>query len=269
MPDQTEQPIAGNSHFCAHCGTENDKGGYACTRCGERLVEVQESSSAPLGLNSCARCGSANNTRAAYCWVCGSEMHDSVRIAPKPQPAVEIPSAATPRTYRPDLNPVSTPSTKPASEERVEQPDLRGPASDSDSGIQQDVPISAQNPFGSPDAPAQNTSGTRDGEIPEGVKRWNWAAFLMPAVWGLFSGVPYTVILFGAAFLPPMIQLIVMVCASVFLGARGNELAWRGKKWRSVEHFNAFQKQWTSWAVRLTIAVAVILLIFVMANGGS
>jgi len=59
-----------------------------------------------------------------------------------------------------------------------------------------------------------------------------------------------------------------MISASLYLGARGNELAWKGKKWRSVEHFNAFQKRWTSWVV-ITSAVGVILLLYYMANGGA
>jgi hypothetical protein len=128
----------------------------------------------------------------------------------------------------------------------------------------------SESPFGSPDGETyENTSGIHNGKIPPGVKRWNWAAFLMPAVWGLFSGVPYTAVLFGAALLPYGYQLIVMVSASLFLGYKGNELAWRGKKWRSVEHFNAFQKQWASWAVKLTIAVGAILVFWVISRGGA
>ncbi len=196
-------------------------------------------------------------------------MHDAVRIAPKPQPKIQVPSAATPRTYRPDLNPVSTPGGKPVAPRTGEPADTRRSEPRTDADLRLDVTISEENPFASPDAPVQNTSGTRDGEVPEEIKKWNWAAFLMPAVWGLFSGVPYTAILFGAALLPPLAQLLVMGTASVYLGIKGNELAWRGKKWRSVEHFSAFQKQWVSWSVKLTIAVAVILLFYMMATGGS
>ena len=270
MTDQTEQSTAGNTHFCVHCGTKNDKGAYACNRCGERLIEVTNESSPPSGLNSCTSCGGINNTRAAYCWVCGSEMKDAVRIAPKVQPERQVPSAASPRTYRPDLNPVSTPATKPNIDGPVQQPDLRGtgtgPDAEHDSHA---ASISQENPFGHADSTTPNSSGTRDGEIPREIKKWNWAAFLMPAVWGLFSGVPYTVILFGAAFLPPTVQLVVMVIASIYLGAKGNEHAWRGKKWRSPEHFLAFQKQWTSWAVKLTVAVIALLFLYVLVASGA
>jgi len=264
MAETTEQPTTGDHHFCAHCGTENDPKGYACTRCGERLVEVHADSPSPLGLNSCPKCGNANNTRAAFCWVCGSEMHNAVRISPQPQAQPDARPATTtgPRTYRPDLNPAGNPAKSPTTNP---QDDLRGPAINQDA----ELDISQQNPFGSAEAPSDNTSGTKDGEIPEGVKKWNWAAFLMPAIWGIFSGVPYTAVLFGAAFLPPTIQFIVMAGASLYLGAKGNELSWRGKKWRSVEHFQAFHRQWTSWAVKLTVAVASILLLYILAVSGT
>ncbi len=277
MPEQTEKSIGGsggNQHFCAHCGTENAKDGYACTRCGERLIEVTADVSAPMGLVSCSRCGSAGNTHATYCWVCGTEIKDAVRISPTPRapepaqrqssttrPAPESPGA---RTYRPDLNPISTPTSDPSTHDQIgEQDDLRHSSTDIDAS-----PSGPGSPFET-DPSTPNTSGTKGGEVPPGVKRWNWAAFLMPAVWGLFSGVPYTVLLFGAMLLPTGFQLFVMAAASLFLGFKGNELAWRGKKWRSVEHFRAFQKQWSSWAVKLTVAAVGILFILGMMQGGA
>jgi ribosomal protein L40E len=277
MTDQTEQSTAGDTHFCVHCGTKNDKGAYACNRCGERLIEVTHESSTPSGLNSCASCGGTNNTRAVYCWVCGSEMKDAVRIAPKVQPELQVPSAATPRTYRPDLNPVSKPATKPNIDGPVQQPDLMATGSDAEHDSQA-ASISQENPFGHADSTTPNSSGTRGGEVPREIKKWNWAAFLMPAVWGLFSGVPYTAllfvppvfqILFGIELLPSSAQLVIQSGASVYLGFKGNKLAWRGKKWSSVEHFQIFQKQWTSWAVKLTVAVVGVGVLYVLFTAGT
>jgi len=276
MADQTEQSIVGEHVFCAHCGTENSKGGHACTRCGERLIEVRVDPASAAELVSCSRCGGANHTRATYCWVCGTDMTDAVRISPTLSPRTQ--SAPSARTYRPDLNPVSTPTAKPTNgqadtRDRIgtneppgELQDLRGPAPQSPD---MDAQQSGEELFGQPDASAPNSSGTRNGVIPPGVKRWNWAAFLMPAVWGLFSGVPFTALLFGAALLPSPFGQIILLGAGFFLGFRGNELAWRGKKWRSVEHFNAFQKQWTSWAVRISIAFGAILFFYVLTRGGA
>ena len=276
MADQTEQSTVGDHVFCAHCGTENSKNGYACTRCGERLIEVRVDPSSAVELVSCSRCGGANHTRAAYCWVCGTEMKDAIRISPTPRPRTQSPPSA--RTYRPDLNPVSTPTRKPsdgqaetrdrigAEESPREQQDLRGPGPQSPD---MDAQPSLEDLPGRPDPSIPNTSGTRNAEIPPELKRWNWAAFLMPAVWGIFSGVPYTALLFGAAFLPSPFGQIILLGTGVFLGFRGNELAWRGKKWRSVEHFKSFQKQWTSWAVGISVVFGAILFFYVLTRGGA
>ena len=262
MADQTDQPISEDHVFCAHCGIENAKSDYACNRCGERLIEVNTETGSPFGLVSCSRCGGANNTRAAYCWVCGTEMNDAVRISPAAQPSRQ-PGASSPpsaQTYRPDLNPVSVPSGEP----NDDGPDLRG-SSHTPGGVIEPSTGNAQ----FRDESEANNSGTKNAEVPPEIKKWNWAAFLVPAIWGLFSGVPITALLFGAVFLPPLIQYPVMIGASIFLGLRGNELAWRGKKWRSVRHFNAFQKQWGSWSIKFTAAVFALFIIYALIQSGG
>jgi serine/threonine protein kinase len=72
--------------------------------------------------------------------------------------------------------------------------------------------------------------------IPEEIKGWNWGAFLIPSFWpltnqvwiGLLSWTPYFGWIIGW-----------------FLGARGNEWAWKSRTWRSIEHFKAHQRGWT------------------------
>ena len=58
-------------------------------------------------------------------------------------------------------------------------------------------------------------------------------------------------------------RVVALIVCSIFLGFRGNELAWKGKKWKSVEHFKNVQKKWLSWAVTLNI----IYLIFILYSG--
>ena len=116
---------------------------------------------------------------------------------------------------------------------------------------------------------AENNSGTKNATVPQEVKGWNWAAFLMPAIWGIFSGVPYTALLFAAVFLPPMIQYPIMIGASVFLGIKGNELAWRGKKWHSTKHFKVFQQQWSSWSIKFTAIVFALFIVYALIQSGG
>ena len=101
------------------------------------------------------------------------------------------------------------------------------------------------------------------GEVPRDIKRWNWAAFLMAPIWGIFSGVPIAVLMFAVYLpvFPSTLRIMTLMGASLFLGFRGNELAWRGKKWRSVKHFKSVQQRWVVWSIGLNLA-GLVLLIF-------
>ena len=107
-----------------------------------------------------------------------------------------------------------------------------------------------------------NNSGDKKSVVPKEIKGWNWAAFLIPPLWGLFSGVPLAILML-ALYLPIFsdgMRVIALIGCSLFLGLRGNELAWRGKKWKSIEHFKNVQKKWLSWAVALNILYIIIIL---------
>jgi len=259
QPDQIDQTTGSDNVYCSHCGTENASGDHSCTRCGERLLMVDADTPAPMGLVSCARCGGANFNRAVHCWVCGTEMNDAVRISPAPP----VQPARTAGTYEPELNPISVPT--PAREPEDERADLREPAADSISGSGPGAsvgPAPVADGSATSEEPEANTSGMKGAEVPREIKRWNWAAFLMTPIWGIFSGVPIAALMFAIylPFFPGWFRFIALMGGSLFLGFRGNELAWRGKKWRSVKHFKAVQKRWVVWSIGLNLVGLVILI---------
>ena len=97
----------------------------------------------------------------------------------------------------------------------------------------------------------QNTSGQgKESVIPEEIKGWNWGAMLMNWVWGLFNGTFIALLMFV-----PFANFVMFF----MLGAKGNEWAWRNKKWDSVEHFKSVQRKWA-------IAGLVILVLGVGAG---
>jgi len=96
----------------------------------------------------------------------------------------------------------------------------------------------------------ENTSGQGSASvIPKEIKGWNWGAFLLNwilaignSVWiGLLSLVPY-----------------VGFVMAIVLGVKGNEWAWRYKRWDSIEHFKRTQRTWTWWGVGVLIFSLVI-----------
>lgn len=100
----------------------------------------------------------------------------------------------------------------------------------------------------------ENTSGQgRSAVIPKEIRGWNWGAFFFGWLWGichkvwisLLSAIPY-----------------VGVIMCIVLGVKGNEWAWRNKRWDSIEHFKRTQRTWAYWALAIFVLV-VILILFV------
>lgn len=87
--------------------------------------------------------------------------------------------------------------------------------------------------------------------IPDEIKGWNWGAFVFNWIWGMYYSVWFSLLV----FLP-----FVAIIFAIILGMKGNEMAWRARKWESVEVFLASQRKWRSWALAyLTVNLTVFL----------
>jgi hypothetical protein len=96
----------------------------------------------------------------------------------------------------------------------------------------------------------ENTSGQGKGAaIPVELKGWNWGAFLMNWVWGIFNKTYIALLTF--------VPLVGMFMPFV-LGFKGNAWAWRNKKWESIEHFRKVQRKWAMWGV-ITLVVSLVV----------
>ena len=102
-----------------------------------------------------------------------------------------------------------------------------------------------------------NTSGQGESAIvPVEVKGWNWGAFSLTWIWGIFSQV-------WIAFLVFIPFPLFGLAWAIVLGVKGNEWAWRNKKWDSIEHFKSTQRPWNIAGIVLfaisMVALAVII----------
>ena len=106
----------------------------------------------------------------------------------------------------------------------------------------------------------ENTSGQgKSAIIPEEVKGWNWGAFVLTWIWGLFNSVWIALLVF--------IPLFGFIWCFV-VGAKGNEWAWRKRKWDSIEHFKRTQRKWSIAGV-VVFVIGVIILVAVLAGPSS
>ncbi len=84
----------------------------------------------------------------------------------------------------------------------------------------------------------------KDSIIPPEIKGWNWGAFGVTLIWGIYYGA--WMVLWG--FLLGLIPLVGILW-KVYVGMKGNEWAWRKNKWQSVEQFMAVQNKWKPWGI--------------------
>jgi serine/threonine protein kinase len=85
--------------------------------------------------------------------------------------------------------------------------------------------------------------------VPDEIKGWNWGAFLMPYLW------PFTnKVWIGLFACVPQIGWLMAIA----LGVKGNEWAWKSRRWRSIEQFKAHQRGWTIAGLFIGIPMAWI-----------
>ncbi len=94
-----------------------------------------------------------------------------------------------------------------------------------------------------------NNSGEGSSVVPEGVKGWSWGAFFWNWIWALGNST-----YIGLLALVPYVGFIM----AFYLGFKGRELAWKNKRWDSLEHFNRVQRSWTKWGLIVFVGVFVL-----------
>jgi len=106
---------------------------------------------------------------------------------------------------------------------------------------------------GPTDETVENTSGQgKASTVPSEIKVWNWGAFLLNFIWALGNRT-----WIGLLTLVPFIGFVM----PVVLGIKGNEWAWKNKKWKSLDHFKRVQRKWAIWGGTCTASAVIIFVI--------
>ena len=109
--------------------------------------------------------------------------------------------------------------------------------------------------------PFINTSGMGNrAQVPSVVKnKFNWGAFLLGWIWGI-GNKTYITLIYVVLWIIPLVNLGV----SIWFGIKGNEWAWRNKRFESISSFHAIQKNWVIggivfWIIFLPIMYFILI----------
>ncbi len=95
-----------------------------------------------------------------------------------------------------------------------------------------------------------------DDNFPAELKHFNWGAFLLNWIWGIWYKKYITLVYFAACLIPVLGPLAV----SIWFGIVGNKWAWNSKNWDSIDKFEEAQKNWVRlWFILLTVGIIIAL----------
>ena len=103
----------------------------------------------------------------------------------------------------------------------------------------------------------ENTSGQgNSAPLPPGIAGWSWGAFLLNWIWAIGNSV-----CIGLLAIIPYVGFIF----AIYIGIKGREMAWRKRRWESIEHFNQVQRSWSKWGVILTVGIMGLAMLAAIA----
>ena len=87
-------------------------------------------------------------------------------------------------------------------------------------------------------------------EVPDEIKGWNWGAFLLPWFW-LWTNQVWV----GLLCFVPQTGFVVTLA----LGAKGNEWAWKSRRWRSIQQFKEHQRGWAIAGLMIGVPISLLM----------
>ncbi len=99
-------------------------------------------------------------------------------------------------------------------------------------------------------------------EVPAEIIGWNWGGFFLPGFWcitnhvwvGLIAWIDLSFVTLGMGWL----------LTGIVLGIKGNEWAWKSRKWKSVAEFRKHQRMWAIISLLLILSIVIIGILVVL-----
>ena len=99
------------------------------------------------------------------------------------------------------------------------------------------------------------------GELPYELRGWNWGAFVLSWIWGIANKSYISLLVIPLSFIP-----FLGLGMSVYLGVKGNELAWKNRQFSSLDQFRQIQKTWSYWGIALFASTCLLIVPGILAT---
>ena len=184
----------------------------------------------------CSNCGADLPDESRFCSQCGTEVvkteEGSADVAPPAPAAASETQSEAPSETQSQVRPSAQPMEAPTAQ-----------------SVSQVAPVTPVAPVADPF-----------------LKKWNWGAFLLSWIWALGHGQVLVGILILVVGILPVIGTLVDIGLVIYLGIKGNELAWNSGRFASIEQLKETERVWTKWAVILLI-IGLVLFVLSMIIG--
>jgi hypothetical protein len=221
----------------------------------------------------CPKCGSANPDEAFFCGSCGQQLRSSigqepgpvelgtlpeaaltevltVPVAAEPAPAIpqdswQIPASAEPAAavpppaqygaVPPPPPPPAASSYPPAYQAPASAYGIAAPFEGNTSGMGTTYP-----------APPFTQGWSFAGFVPFGAFAFTNGSSLWGALWWVLGFFGFSIVY------------------SIYVGIKGREMAWQGRRFDSIEQFEGTMKAWNTWGLVCLIVGASLILLYII-----
>lgn len=97
--------------------------------------------------------------------------------------------------------------------------------------------------------------------FPEKINQFNWGAFILTPIWGLFNNSPIACLVIVLGFIP-FIGILLSFLFALYCGIKGNEWAWKNKNWTNIRQFHYIQKKWAQAGIIVEIIMIIAISTF-------
>lgn len=103
-------------------------------------------------------------------------------------------------------------------------------------------------------------------KVPEEIHGWNWGAFFLPGFWCLTNQVWIGLIAWTDLSMVtlPVTWGMTWPIMAVILGVKGNEWAWKSRRWNSLKQFKRHQRLWAIAGFFIVTALLLLLSLIVL-----